>query len=443
MTDPTSDLEQALRRMLGAADVRGLARLTGGANMESWSLDAGGQGYVLRRAPSADLMKGRAFGHDVEAAVIRIARAHGVMAPEVVAEVSPTDAIGTGYVMRRIEGDTRPDRILAPPPPSLLGDLAREMARIHAIPLDALPAGVPTERAADVVASLRRRFVSYGGDRPIMALALAWLERNTPAEPPYVLLHGDFRIGNIMADENGLTGVLDWELATLGDLHHDLAYGCINSWRFGHIDRPAFGCGSLEALFAAYEAVSGTRVDRARFRFWLVYSTLWWGLTCLEMAEIWRSGRDRSAERAVIGRRASETEVDLLMLLDSDAPEEEQSAIAFPEPPAPRTSGEPSAAELIDALSGWLSTDAKPKLEGRDRFMANVMLNALGMLRREVEAGSAVFDKALSDDLLSGRASLATPGLLTRLRREALAKLSIDQPKYSALARARDLWGAT
>jgi hypothetical protein len=69
-------------------------------------------------------------------------------------------------------------------------------------------------------------------------------------------------------------------------------------------------------------------------------------------------------------------------------------------------------------------------------------LNALGMLQRETASPVAIHDQALSDDLLTGRKSLATPGLLAQLKAQSLAKLAADQPKYSALAVAKQKWSA-
>ncbi len=423
----------------GTADVENLVRLTGGANMESWSFNYAGQGYVLRRSPSADMMAGRTYGHDVEAAVVRAAFAAGVKAPEIVGEVGVSDNLGTGYLMRRVEAEVNPAKILPNIPPGLLNDFARELAAIHAVPTDMLPQ-LPETNAGSLLSELRARFVSFGGDRPVMALAFKWLEDHLPAPVEAVLLHGDFRMGNIMVDANGLAAVLDWELAHLGDWHQDLAFGCINSWRFGYIDRPAFGIGALDAFFAAYEGVSGKSVEPERFRWWLIYSTLWWGVCCLQMADIWRSGLDEGLERAVIGRRASETEIDLLLLLEDDAPEAERGTIALPSPIPPRRLGEPSSSEMLEALANWIETDIKPQAKGRDRFMAAVAANALGMLQREVTAPQNVHDKLLSDDLLAGRKSLATPGLLANLKVQSLAKLAADQPKYSGLAAARKKW---
>ena len=104
--------------------------------------------------------------------------------------------------------------------------------------------------------------------------------------------------------------------------------------------------------------------------------------------------------------------------------------------------GEPSTAEMLEALNSWIATDIKPKAEGHDKFMVAVALNALGMLSREAAGPLAVHDKALCDDIMSGRKTLATVGLLAKLKRDALAKLAVDQPKYSALAKAHSMWGA-
>jgi aminoglycoside phosphotransferase (APT) family kinase protein len=418
-----------------------LARLSGGANMESWSFDYASESYVLRRAPSAAFMEGRAFGHDVEAKLVRAAYAASVLAPEIVAELTDSDGIGTGYVMRRIDGEVTPSKILADPPKSLIDDIAREMAAIHSIrPRDDI--AIPLMDAAEALAALKGRFLEYGADRPIIALAIRWCEDNLPTPVPPELVHGDLRMGNILVGPDGLTGVLDWELAHWGDAHEDIAYGCMAVWRFGHFDCPAFGCASLEDYFAAYERHSGMKVDLARFQFWLVYRTLWWALGCLQMAQFWREGADSSLERPVIGRRTSENELDLLMLLEADAPEGERQKIAMPAHNPARRLGETSASELLEAVRDWIGNDVKARAEGREKFMAAVAMNALSMLIREQANPINPHDGALADALLSGAQSLATPGLLALLRALAMAKVANDSPKYASLAAARALWVA-
>ncbi|MBB6425231.1 aminoglycoside phosphotransferase (APT) family kinase protein [Sphingopyxis sp. JAI128] len=413
--------------------------------MESWSFDWGaggeGEGFVLRRAPSAAYMADRPFGHGDEAALVMAAFAAGVKAPEVVGVLAPGDGLGTGYVMRRVTGEVSPAKILRSPPRSLLDDLGRELARIHAVPLASVSDAIPLMDTRAALAELRSRFLSYGGDRPVIALAIKWCEDHLPEAAAPVLVHGDYRMGNVMVDEDGLAAVLDWELAHRGDAHEDLAFGCMSVWCFGHLERPAFGVGSLADYFAAYEAAGGVRVDPARFRFWLVYRTLWWALGCLQMGQAWRSGADRTVERVVIGRRTAEQELDLVRLLEEEAPESERARALPPSPgAAPAPTGEPTNREVVEAVRDWIEGAIKPGAEGHAKFEAVVAMNALGIVLRDLDAGARAEDKALADALLSGEATLDEPGLLARLRREVLDKCMVDSPKYAPLAAARAGW---
>ena len=421
--------------------VAGLERLSGGANMESWAFTCGGEGYVLRRAASAEVMAGRPLDHAGEAAVIRAAGAAGVIAPQIVAELQPRDGIGSGFVMRRLPGTAAPETALGECGAALLRDLGAALAGIHRIDAAAV-AVAPLLDPATGVEGLASQFAQHGGDRPIIALGLAWLRANLPAPTPPRLVHGDFRIGNLMTHGGRLSGVLDWELAHRGDFHEDLAFGCMAVWRFGRLDAPGFGLGSLDDLFAAYAAAGGAPVDPARFRFWLIYRTVWWALGCLGMGQTWRSGADRSIERVVVGRRAAEQELDLLLLLEDEAPAVERACpLPAARPAASRDAGEPSAAEIVTAVAEWLGS-VKERFAGRERFEHAVARNALGIVARELASRPQAEDRELADDVLAGRATLATPGMLARLRRSALTKLAADQPKYPSLAAAREEWQA-
>ena len=156
------------------------------------------------------------------------------------------------------------------------------------------------------------------------------------------------------------------------------------------------------------------------------------------MASYWRSGEDRMLERTVISRRTSEQEVDLLLLLEQDAPEEERARpVVLPD--MAEETGEASDGEIATAISEWLGT-IKDRMEGHDRFQLAVARNALGMIARSQAARIGIADPALSGALLDGEVDLSSPGLLAELRSAALAKLTADVPKYPALAVARKLW---
>ena len=435
-------LTRALRRA-GIGAPAELQRLTGGATMESWRFEADGEAYVLRRAPSLAFMEERPFGHDSEAAVIRAARDAGVTAPEVVVELDESDGIGSGFVMRALPGTPDPRAILAMErPETMLAEAARDLARIHSLAPADLPADVPTLDYREGVEKLREQFEEAGGDRPIIALGLRWLLDNLPEPVEPVLNHGDFRLGNLLAEDSHLTGVLDWELAHFGDWHEDLAFGCMPVWRFGAYDRPALGLGSLEDYFAAYEAAKGRPVDPSRFEFWTIYRTVWWALGCLRNARMWRSGDDRMLERVVISRRTSEQELDLLMLVERAEGIVTRWPDALPKwtPLSAGYEGEAHDWEIVEAVAEWLAT-LKDKVEGHDRFQLAVARNALGIVTRDMASSHYHSDPELSAKILEGEIELFSAESRHRhLRHYALEKCRVDSPKYPSIPIAYARW---
>ena len=438
------ELSAGLARVCARAGLGALSlapqRLTGGAVMESWPFACGDESFVLRRAPSLAFMEGRPYGHGVEAALIEAARLADVTAPEVVAVLEEADGLGSGFVMRALPGTADPKIILAcDDPAGLLRQSARDLARIHRLRQGDVPEGVPVMDYRAAIGDLKQQFMEAGGDRPIIALGLKWLEDNCPPEVEPVLNHGDYRMGNLLVEGSTLTGVLDWEIAHFGDRHEDLAFGCMAVWRFARYDRPALGLGSIADYIAAYEAEAGVKIDPARFRFWTIYRTVWWALGCLKMAAQWRSGADRMLERVVISRRTSEQELDLLLLLEEDAPEVERARpVVLPDMSCTYL-GEASQEEMATAIAEWLDT-LKDKLTGHDRFQLAVARNALGMIAREEDLLPMENDYLLSKELLAGEKSLGSPQVLAELRSVALQKLTADVPKYPALRAARQKW---
>jgi aminoglycoside phosphotransferase (APT) family kinase protein len=309
----------------GARGATSATRLTGGASQETWSFDIvhpdGAVGAILRRAPAGDgAASGRACGLVTEAALIRLAHAAGVPSPLVLHVLDESDRLGTGFIMQRVAGETIPRKILrdavfAEVRPKLARQLGGILAKIHGIALPHLPE-LRRMSAATEMDELERDHRASNRPRPVFELALRWLRDHDPGPSERTtLVHGDFRHGNLMVGADGVRAVLDWELAHVGDPIEDLGWMCVNSWRFGEIDRPVGGFGAREELFDGYEAASGVRVDPQRVMFWEIMGTLRWGVMCCGMMRRFREGPERSLERAMIGRRASETELDLLRLL--------------------------------------------------------------------------------------------------------------------------------
>ncbi len=316
------DLQAVVRRFVPNAVIRDLRRLPGGASQQTWSFQAvtddTSERLILR------LSGGWNEGSDnvdltSEAALIGCVAEAGVPVPAVRYVLTPGDGLGAGYFMAHVDGETLPQRILAKPEfEHARGWLAQQcgdvLARIHGVPVSS----VDFLRAASPKDEVQRYYEDYrrqGQARPVFELAFQWLERHMPAERDAALVHGDFRNGNLMVGAEGLRAVLDWEMAHIGDPMADLGWLCVNSWRFGHIDQPVGGFGTREELFAGYEARNGCTVDRDAVAFWEIYGTLKWGMICQMMAMAFKDGSDRSVERAAIGRRSSEAEIDLMRLL--------------------------------------------------------------------------------------------------------------------------------
>jgi aminoglycoside phosphotransferase (APT) family kinase protein len=308
----------------GAADVTGAVRLSGGASQETWSFDIvhpdGNKAAILRRAPQGyGAAPARAAGLNAEATLMQLAHDAGVPSPRVLHVLEPKDELGTGFIMQRVEGETIPRKILrdekfASARPKLARQCGEILAALHGLSLPQLPE-LRRMTAASEISELDRDYRGFNWPRPVFELALRWLRDHDPGPSEQVtLVHGDFRHGNLIIGPDGVRAVLDWELAHTGDPMEDLGWICVNSWRFGEIDKPVGGFGSREELFAGYEA-AGRRVDASRVNFWEVMGTLRWGVMCCGMMQRFRLGPEHSIERAMIGRRSSETEIDLLRLL--------------------------------------------------------------------------------------------------------------------------------
>lgn len=244
----------------------------------------------------------------------------GVRTPEVLLCVGAGDGLADGFVSRFVVGETLGKRIVgdaryADARRVLPQQCAQALAGIHA--LDAKPlAFLPLRTAATQIDELAARHRSYGEDLPVFEAAFAWLAGHLPPAREPRVIHGDFRTGNLLVDEQGLAGVLDWELAHRGDAMEDLGWLCVRSWRFGHDDLPVGGFGTRTELYEHYERAAGTAVDPAAVHFWELLGTLKWGVICQWFAHRRLRGELDHLEPAVIGRRVSEVELQLLDLLE-------------------------------------------------------------------------------------------------------------------------------
>lgn len=313
-----------VRRMVPGAELANLRRLSGGASQETWAFDAADasstHAFILRRGAPAAVPHPIAAGFAVEAAAITAAAAQGVPCPHVRHRLDPPDQLGDGFVTDYVEGETLARRIqrddaFATARRTMTGAFGEILARIHRVPVDTLP---PMRSAgiARTLAVMREALAADPTPRPVFEWALAWATLRAPAEPAALaLVHGDFRLGNLIVGASGVRAVLDWELAHLGDPAEDLAWISLPPWRFGAMARPVAGLGQRAEMFDAYARTGGASVDPARVHWWEIVGSLRWGLFCAEMLGRFRSD-DPSVERGMIVRRISENEIDLLAAIE-------------------------------------------------------------------------------------------------------------------------------
>lgn len=322
MAGSTAELSAALGEFLHG-EVSELTRLSGGASRETFAFTLrhetdGPRPLILQRIRSGPVAS--SFSMENEAALLRAAAQAGVPVATVVAASDDAGLIGAPFVVvERLEGETIARRLLrdeayAGARGVIIRDSARALAAVHRIAPDDAP-GLDAQDQLGSLQGLYEMLAPSMGPHPAFALAFRQLERERPAIRHDVVLHGDFRLGNLLIDADGLVAALDWELAHLGDPLEDLAWFSIRAWAFGGAGGEVAGVGSLDELAEAYEAASSTVVDRDALQWWRAVETLRWGVICMLQAHTHLSGASRSIELATIGRRVCETEYDLLRLL--------------------------------------------------------------------------------------------------------------------------------
>jgi len=306
-------VKEALEAVL-ATEVARAVQVAGGASKEAWAVDtADGLELLVRRAGGGVIHVDTLPLRD-EFEVLVAAREAGVRVPEPVAYLGEVDG-REAFAMERVRGEAIGRRIVKHPPAGLDVQLAEELARIHAIP----PARLPFLPDVDLFDRLQHELDLAAEPHPAIELGLAWCRTRIPLERPRVVGHGDFRIGNVMVDEDGIVAVLDWEFAHVGDPLEDLAWPLVRAWRFGADDRRLGGIASAERYLARYAELTGLDAPLDELYAWEVLGNCKWAIGSLSQAQRYLRGEERSVELAILGRLAAEMEYELLDLIDRAA----------------------------------------------------------------------------------------------------------------------------
>ena len=314
-------LEAFLREAL--PEVRGAMRLApvggGGQSNPTFFVSFDNRRLVLRKKPGGAVLPS-AHAVDREHRVMSALRASRVpVAPTVLFHAAP-DVVGTPfYLMERLDGRIFPDHAL----PELRCEerapiyraMAETLAVLHAVDPGAVGladygrAGSFFER--QIARWSRQWALSQTRAMPALDALLDWLPKHVPPQRRTTLVHGDFKLGNLMfhPSEPRVIAVLDWELSTLGDPLSDVAFNGV-AWRtlrseYGglrDLDLPALGIPSEAEQLASYRAAGGSADGLAPFHF--AFSFMRWAVIFAGIAARAQQGNAVADNAAEVGALA-------------------------------------------------------------------------------------------------------------------------------------------
>ncbi len=301
-------------RLADAHDVEvdSLSRITGGASRETYRLrlryrGAGGpveRRLILRRDPPDSLIETQ---RDVEFAAYSAFYGSAVPVPEMLwleEDSAPLDR--PFFIAEEITGfESSPTALLSPPFAdkaealgthkwNILGEISR--ADPIALGLDRLmPVPAPN-------ACWARELDYWEGvidadqiePQPIIRAAIRWLRANPPPPAQKIsVVHGDYRTGNFLYDKEGIIhGILDWEMAHLGDPLEDLGWGLNRIWCWGGDDRRG-GLLPREQAIAIWEKASDLKADPAALHWWELFNCVKGQGIWVSSAKAWMDGQNR------------------------------------------------------------------------------------------------------------------------------------------------------
>jgi aminoglycoside phosphotransferase (APT) family kinase protein len=265
-----------------------IRQFQGGFSNPTFHLQTADRTFVLRKKPPGKLLPS-AHAVDREYRVLRALQDTDVPVPRVHLLCEDESVIGTTfYVMDYVEGRVYTDRLL----PGCTKEERRAMydaandvlAKLHMVDYRAVGLedfGKPTGYVQRQVARWSKQYLaSRVEDTPAMDKLMEWLPANQPTHDEATIVHGDYRIGNLLfhPTEPRVVAVLDWELSTIGHPIGDLAYCCTpyhlpssDGRGFCDIDVQALGIPGEEEFLEAYRVRTG-RSEIPNWTFFVVFA---------------------------------------------------------------------------------------------------------------------------------------------------------------------------
>jgi len=266
------------------------AQFKGGQSNPTYLLAAGAQRYVLRRKPPGKLLPS-AHAVDREYRVIRALAATDVPVARALALCDDAAVIGTAfYVMEYVGGrvfwDPRLPELAVGERGAIHDEINRVIAALHGVDPEAAGLGDYGRTGEYIARQVSRWSKQYQASETeqieAMDNLIAWLPENIPAAEETRIVHGDYRIDNVIFDpvEPRILAVLDWELSTLGHPLADFAYHCM-VWRIppgvfrglGGLDLALLGIPTERQYVEAYCRRTGRAgIEPRDWEYYMVYN---------------------------------------------------------------------------------------------------------------------------------------------------------------------------
>ena len=284
-------LAQYLESELGPANTYAVERHQQGPSNETLFVTWGDANLVIRRPPPGETA---ATAHDVlrEYRVIDALQETPVRVPPTVAACEDHAVIGSDfYVMERLEGDVirdrEPERFATPEHRQRVGQqLVDGLAEIHEVDPESVgleefghPEGFTQRQVERWSEQLTWAFARTSEVRevPVLYEVMEWLQNNAPESHPHTLVHGDYKLDNVMfapGTPPEIVGVFDWELSALGDPLTDLGWLLSFWWDEKDPDPPTDLVSTFvsqadyptrQELVERYESRTGIEYEHDRF----------------------------------------------------------------------------------------------------------------------------------------------------------------------------------
>lgn len=319
-------LDDYLRRNI--EDYRGPPRLkplTGGQSNPTFLLDAGRARYVLRKRPAGDLLPS-AHAVDREHRVMTALRGTGVPVPQTLCLCEDTAVLGTAfYVMSHVEGrvlwDPRLPGVDVQERAAMYEEMNRVIAALHLVDPTAVGLSDYGRSGGYLTRQIARWSKQYlaSETEPLEAMhrLVEWLPRHAPAESGTSIVHGDFRLDNLIfhPTQPRVLAVLDWELSTLGDPLVDFAYHML-AWHMraedfrgmAGEDLEGLGIPSAETYMRRYcDRVGRATIPQDAWEFYIIFNLFRLAAIFQGIAKRAQDGTAASADAQKTGQRAHAT----------------------------------------------------------------------------------------------------------------------------------------